>query len=195
MDHRGSSHGGQAGGKRATRLTRHAIVTAMSALALWGVVPAAANASTTWQWREEAITTTKPVKWKGTLKLQTQYNGFGNTTVKCEETGTGTVGPAGVGEVKTWTNTSVRVKKHANSAELRLKRCTYRGKPNSPTAKVNSQGHARNAQSRRLQAHMRISSIQNQKRMPRGAQRDNGKHVTGGPCYIQSEPVRLFRNH
>jgi hypothetical protein len=106
MDHRGSSHDGQTGGNRTTRLTRHAIVTAISALVLWGAVPAAANASTVWQWAGEPITTTKPVKWQGTFKLQIDPPGLGYSAVKCEDTGTGTVGPAGVGEVKTWTFSS-----------------------------------------------------------------------------------------
>jgi hypothetical protein len=98
------SRASRAGLSRLVRVARRAAVPAVGALALLGVTPALASASSGgWQLNGVGLSEVIHANWKGTMKLTSKVPIFGSEAVQCEEAAEGTVGAGGVGEVTKWT--------------------------------------------------------------------------------------------
>jgi hypothetical protein len=85
------------------RLVIRLMVPALGALALWGAAPALATEMPKWFEGEGGISVAKEVKWTNG-KLRFDDNNFGSQTeVECGDTGSGTAGASGIGEITKWT--------------------------------------------------------------------------------------------
>ena len=74
-----------------------------SILASSGTLSAEAGGALTWLHNEAPITEASAIGWKGTVTLSDFINGLGTIAVKCEDTGSGTAGVLGSGEMTQWT--------------------------------------------------------------------------------------------
>ncbi len=89
------SHPATRGARRKGHLARYLLLPAAVLLAL---VFAAPTMAAEWRINGAAITSTHPVKWKGTLEINIQGPGLIGR-VRCEDNSSGNIGPKGVNEV------------------------------------------------------------------------------------------------
>ena len=99
------SRASRAGLSRLARVARRAAVPAVGALALWGVAPAVASASSGgWQLNGVGLSEVIATSSKGNVKVtDTKFPLIGTMAVECEDTVEGTAGAGGVGSVTKWT--------------------------------------------------------------------------------------------